>query len=251
MSLGARKLLRGSVRDSVQPEREFFDYPAAAWPQSTTQGGGRYSVLWDGGGAVQITSDHTLQLESSSNPVADGWGDTASSLVVSTNSVGDFDETVRLKTIAQLRNEAVPAGSRGAPYPWEVAWFAWHFVTSGADTAFYYVALKPNGFEMGKVDQRLRDGGGNFLLPGGQRFLWTTGTAYPIGVWYGLRVRQVGAVIDIWVDGQHIITFTDGPGSGGSPAWGTAGETVLTNGAWGYYHEDARVAFDDGPYVVV
>lgn len=194
---------------------------------------------------MQVTSDHALRLESSPNPEADQWGDTASSIVVSTNSVGDFDETVRLRTLAQLRNEAVPAGSRGEPNGWEVAWFGWHFIKSGDDVAYYYVILKPNGFEFAKVDQRPKNPDGSYVLEGGQRYLVTATTQFPIGVWYTLRIRQIGAAMTVWVDDQEMASFTDGPGS---LDWHQQ-ETILKQGAWVYYHEDARVEFDDGPYV--
>lgn len=228
-----------------QLARETFDYPAAVWPEGTVAANGRYSVVWTGGGTVQISSNHTLRLESTADPAANGWGDTASTLVTSTNSIADFDETVRMRTIAQLRNETVPAGSRGTPNPWEVAWFGWHFIQAGNDTAFYYVTLKPIGFELGKVDQRLRNPDGSYILAGGQRFLYTNTTPYPINTWHTLRVRQLGAAISVWANGTYITTFTDGPGSSN---WNSA-ETVLTSGAWAYYHEDARVEFDDGPIV--
>jgi hypothetical protein len=163
--------------------------------------------------------------------------------VVSTNNIGNFDETVELRTLAQLRDEAVPAGSRSAPNAWEVAWFGWHFTRVSSDNSFYYVVLKPSGFELGKVDQTLRNPDTSFILPGGQRFLYTDSTPYPIGQWYTLRVKQAGAAIDVWVDDIFITTFTDGPAS---PGWNAA-ESVLTSGAWAYYHEDARVEFDNGP----
>lgn len=60
-----------------------------------------------------------------------------------------------------------------------------------------------------------------------------------------LRVRQLGGAITIWVNDSLVTTFTDGPGS---TNWNSA-ESILTSGAWAYYHEDARVEFDEGPVV--
>lgn len=245
--MSARRFMRRKI-PTATPLHETFDYPTAVWAEESIQGDGRYRVVYDGFGTVQITSDKRLRLESSANPDPDEWGDTASSLVVSTNSVGDFDETVQLCTLAQLRNEATPAGSRGTPNPWEVAWFGWHYTQSGDDDAYYYVILKPNGLELAKVDQRIREANGDYTLPGGQRYLYTDSTPYPIGVWYTLRVRQIGATIDVWVNDEHITSVTDGVAGEGEPAWNSR-ETVLTSGAWVYYHEDARVEFDNGPYV--
>ncbi len=175
MSISSRRIHRTGDQRLL---RERFEYNPGAWTEAASAADNRYDVIWTGSGIVQITPQKTLQLESTVNPSANGWGDTASSLVVGRNTVGDFDETVRMRTIAQLRNEAVPAGSRGSPNPWEVAWFGWHFVRSGIDNAFYYVALKPNGFELGKVDQRLRKQDGGFILNGGQRFMYTDAVPY-------------------------------------------------------------------------
>lgn len=250
MSISARRYSRRNHTSQTPvppplPTRETFDYPTAVWPQGSTGGDGRYRVIHDGAGTVQITADKRLRLESAVQPVVDEWGDTASSLVVSTNSVGDFDETVRLITLAQLRSEAT---GRGVPNPWEVAWFGWHYTQTGNDNAYYYVILKPTGLELAKVDQRIREPDNSYTLPGGQRYFYTDTTPYPINTWYTLRVRQSGATLDIWVDGVHITTFTDGEAGIGTPVWNPR-ETVLTSGAWVYYHEDARVEFDDGPYV--
>jgi hypothetical protein len=220
-------------------DEPFTSYPLTQWPAGTTQG--PWVVKWDGGGTiipVDVSGDRVLQLESSKNPVADEWGDTASSLVVSTTrNSGDLVLKARARTIAQLRDEATPAGSRGTPNAWECAWLGWnHSTVAGNQQRYYYVALKPNGFELGKVDQTT-------TLPGGQRFLWTDSTPFTIGTWYDVEVRQVGSNIKVWVDGTLRADFTDGAGSQGTPVWGTAGETVMTAGAVVMYHEDARVQF--------
>lgn len=165
-----------------------------------------------------------LQLEAFNN------ASTSSSLVRSLPiTQGDVHYTTHCRTVAQLKT---------SPNPWEVIWFVWNYKLTGSNRSFYYVALKTNGFELGKVDQ-------NIAFPGGQRFLWTDSTAHTVGTWYDLEVHQVGANIKVWVDGALRADFTDGVGSGGTPAWGTSGESVFTEGSVGMYHEDARVQFAD------
>jgi hypothetical protein len=55
---------------------------------------------------------------------------------------------------------------------------------------------------------------------------------YPIGEWTQLRVRQVGAQITVWADGELLTTTVDE-------------DNPLTEGAFGLYTEDALVHFDD------
>jgi hypothetical protein len=96
------------------------------------------------------------------------------------------------------------------PNPWEVAWVLWHYTD---DTHFYYLALKPNGWELGKEDP---------AYPGAQRYLATgSDRKFPIGSWYSTTIVQRGAVI----------TFTDG-------------QRPYRSGHAGLYNEDADVRFD-------
>ncbi|MDP9016976.1 MAG: calcium-binding protein, partial [Candidatus Eremiobacteraeota bacterium] len=90
------------------------------------------------------------------------------------------------------------------------------------DVHFYYIILKPNGWELGKEDP---------AYPDAQRFLATGNTPqYPIGSTNSLRVVQVGATITISANGTILTTFTDT-------------ERPYTGGALGLYCEDARVHF--------
>lgn len=219
----------------------FSDYPLTRWAEGSNHG--LWTVKLDGMGQI-IPVDvpgvgRVLQLESSANPDPDIWGDTASSLVVSTATTGgDIQITARVRTIEQMRNEADP--SRGAPNGWEAVWLGWNYTEPSTGTRrFYYVTLKPVGFELGKVDQSI-------ALPGGQRFLWTDSDPFDFGTWYSVRIVQIGSNIKVWVDDVLRADFTDGVGSTGFPLWGaTVGEVVMTGGGIVLYHEDARVQFDD------
>jgi endoglucanase len=228
---------------------DFESYPIGTWADGSIHG--QWFQEWSGVGTVQILSTGTskaIQLESAINPSQNtGWGDTASSLITSEpNRFGDIDFTIDMRTLVQLRTLRTPPTT---PNAWEVAWIGWNYKRLSATTLrFYYVAVKPGtpgaagtGFELGKVDQSI-------ALAGGQRFFVTdSSTSYPIGTtWHTIRVRQIGARIQVWVDGDLKADFTDGPGSAGFPAWGaTAGETVLTDGGIALYQEDSRVQFDN------
>ncbi|MGH1556012.1 hypothetical protein ACRAWF_42070 [Streptomyces sp. L7] len=99
-------------------------------------------------------------------------------------------------------------------------WLVWAYTDP---EHFYYITLKPNGWELGK-----RDPG----YPGGQRFLATGRTKYPVGAWYRVRVQQDAAVLAVAVDGKSLVTFTDS-------------ERPYLQGRVGAYTEDASVKFED------
>jgi hypothetical protein len=138
--------------------------------------------------------------------------ETHAGLVTSKASYGDTDLTVRSRTVAQLR--------QGTPNPWEVAWTLWHYTD---DTHFYYLVLKPNGWELGKEDP---------AYPGAQRYLRTgSSPTFAVGSWHTMRIRQVGNVITVWGDGTRLTSFTDN-------------QRPYASGRVGLYNEDALVHFD-------
>lgn len=138
--------------------------------------------------------------------------ETHAALVVSRATLHDFRLRVRLRTVAQLR--------RPAPNPWEVAWVVWAYTDV---QHFYYLILKPNGWELGKRDPR---------YPGGQRFLATGAPNFPPGPWYEINIDQTGATSSIRVDEHPLTVHTDT-------------ETPYTSGRIGLYSEDAETQFRD------
>jgi hypothetical protein len=139
---------------------------------------------------------------------------THASLVRSASTFSDFDATVQVRTVQQLR-------SGSAPNPWEVGWVLWHY---SDNTHFYSFIAKPNGWELGKEDP---------AYPGAQRFL-AAGSAptFPVGAWNTVRIRQVGTSMTVWVNGTQVAGFTDT-------------ERPYAGGALGLYTEDAVVHFDN------
>ncbi|MQS36711.1 family 16 glycoside hydrolase [Streptomyces katsurahamanus] len=131
-------------------------------------------------------------------------------LVISTERYERLDYRARMRTAEQLR--------AASPNPWEVAWLVWAYTDP---EHFYYLALKPNGWELGKRDPEYR---------GGQRFLATGLPRFPVGDWSQVRVRQRGARMTVAVDGRTVVAFTDR-------------ERPYTAGSVGAYTEDARAEF--------
>lgn len=93
----------------------------------------------------------------------------------------------------------------------------WHYTDN---THFYYLALKPNGWELGKEDP---------AYPGAQRFLATgVEPTFPIGRESTVTITQVGPTMTAAVAGQVLVTFTDR-------------QRPYTSGSVGIYTEDATV----------
>jgi hypothetical protein len=146
-----------------------------------------WRVAYTGYGHVRQSSDSgvTLQPATASSP-----GSTHAALVLSRRSWSDVEISARLRTDRQLR--------RPGPNPWEVAWLLWHY---RGGKHFYYVALKPNGWEIGKEDAS---------YPGDQRFLATgSKPRFPVGRWYRLNITQRGTAISVSVDGHLLASLTD------------------------------------------
>lgn len=119
----------------------------------------------------------------------------------------------RVATLAQLRTD-------GAPNDWECAWLVWNYLDP---EHFYYLALKPKGWELGKRDP---------AYAGGQRFLATGRLGSPLGLWRTFQISQRGGEIEISLDGATLVAFED------------IVPPIYKSGGVGLYSEDARVALD-------
>ena len=199
-----------SVAGSLSLTDNFESMSTSVWTEGSTHGA--WKTRFDGYGkvAVQLAGSKVLMLrpEASEEP-----GETHAALVTSERVFSDMKLSVRAKTVRQLRSTS--------PNPWESAWVIWNYKDN---THFYYLALKPNGWELGKADPNYR---------GAQRFLATgSDMTFPVGTWASVQVRQVGATMSVWVNGSQLTTFTDK-------------ERPYTSGAVGLYNEDAKTYFDD------
>ncbi len=119
----------------------------------------------------------------------------------------------RVQTVKQIR-----LGSE--PNPWECAWLVWNYTD---DEHFYYIAIKPTGWELGKRDP---------AYPGGQRFLASGEGAFPIGVWHSFMITQENDRIGVRLNEVDLAYYTDT-------------ERPYRQGKLGLYSEDAEVLLDD------
>ncbi|MEU3350546.1 calcium-binding protein [Streptomyces sp. NPDC037389] len=180
--------------------------PARPWTEGSVHGPWR-SVFDGHGENIGRHDGLALSPKPSREP-----GETHAGLIVSTQEYGDMNLQARMRTVAQLRTPK--------PNPWEVPWLVWAYKDP---EHFYYITLKPNGWELGKRDP---------AYPGGQRFLATGSDGFPIGRWSGVKVAQRGAHMEVSVDGKGLVAYEDR-------------ERPYLRGGIGAYTEDARVVFSD------
>ena len=154
--------------------------------------GAHWRVVFAGYGSVSPIAEGGIRALRLAPAVAADPAQTHAGLVVSTGTTSAACQrlTARMRTAEQLRVNS-------APNPWEAAWLVWGY---SDNQHFYYLAVKPNGWELGKRDP---------AYPGGQRFLATGGPGTPIGRWRDVRIVQRGDVIQAWLDGQRVVRFRD------------------------------------------
>ncbi|GAA1136908.1 hypothetical protein F4556_001948 [Kitasatospora gansuensis] len=174
------------------------------WPEGSTHGPWR--SVFNGEGYTGNRGD-ILVLEPRRSLRPD---ETHAALVVSDATYQQVDFRLQARTTDQLR--------KPEPNAWEVAWVVWHY---SDPLHFYYLALKPTGWELGKEDP---------AYPGAQRFLATGFPVYPIGRWHRVEIHQTGPAMTVEVDDQPVVTFTDQ-------------ERPYLSGSVGLYTEDAHVEF--------
>jgi len=127
----------------------------------------------------------------------------------------DFMALIQVSTEEQLR---IPN-----PNPWEVFWlFFNHSFDSKQDSVTNYLTIKPNGIELGKAYNRVKQ-----VVMLTQSFPTLT-----IGKIYTLTLIKIGTHVDLLMDGNPVLNYSAVSG----------GETLFNNpGAIGLYTEDARV----------
>jgi hypothetical protein len=191
-----------------------FQNPSAA-PLAVPWSEGRTYDQWanrfGGYGVVKVVSARPDPALSLATDIASSTAQAHAALVTSAASFGDMTATISETTIAQLQSPA--------PDSWDVAWVLWHYTDN---THFYYVLLKPSGWELGKEDP---------AYPGAQRFLVTGVTpVFPIGVSYKIQIAQIAGTMQVSVNGTPLVRFTDT-------------QSPYLQGNIGLYCEEASVTF--------
>ena len=174
---------------------------------------GIWSVRYTGYGSVGVgcPTRGALELRPATAVAPE---ETHAALVVTRMPYRDGVLKLDVRTIRQLRENS-------PPNPWEVAWVVFRY---SDDEHFYYLALKTNGWELGKRDP---------AYPGGQRFLGTGSVPQsPAGQWSRVSIIMQAELLSVQIDGIRVVTTADL-------------ERPLLTGAIGMYTEDAEVQFDD------
>ncbi len=174
---------------------------------------GSWQVVFAGYGKVTTGGSGTSEAIKLAPMASTAPDETHAALVVGTTTYQDARLKMRVTLNSQLRQNT-PAN------PWETGWVVTRYTDNDH---FYYLALKTNGWELGKRDPD---------YPGGQRFLATGSTPRTVrGRAQTAEITARGATITVRIDGVTLATFTDRE------------EPYLT-GTVGMYTEDAAVTFD-------
>jgi hypothetical protein len=146
---------------------------------------------FNGLGHLRVVDDGRFgpQLELAPKASVDAL-ETHAVLVTSARAFRDFDATIALRTIEQLR--------KPTPNGWESAWILWHYVDR---QHFYYLYLHAAGWELGKEDATRTPA---------RRFLITGATpALLLGKQNVVRIVQHGTTFSVFVDGTAIVQYAD------------------------------------------
>jgi hypothetical protein len=201
------------AQTSMSFSDDFYSYPRnVCMPDGALFG--PWKVEFAGFGCVKVIADTSMTSWLSKAPNASkGRSETHAALTLGPHFAAPYTYSVRLNTIEQLR----PGSTSN---PWEVGWILWNYTDN---THFYYIALKPNGWELGKEDP---------AYPGAQRFLADgSSPKFPIGQQYDVSISHGSdGTISVSVDGAPLVTFQDQEGP-------------YSNGQIGLYTEDASVNF--------
>jgi 3-keto-disaccharide hydrolase len=193
---------------------------------------GKWKAVYIGDGSMGVTRDNKTFGNNTNNyffeqpKVSTRYNDTSASLVTTSKSFSDFQLTLEMRTVRQLRENSAPA-------PWETAWVFWHYT----DRFHYYgLVLKTNGFQIEKKDNNVRCDCEIYLYD-------VSHPEVKIGQWQTITLRVTGSAsgtphIIVWVDGVKVADFVDN--SVHQP-----NSPQMSKGSVGLYNEDSLVNFDN------
>lgn len=149
---------------------------------------------------------------------------THSSLAITTKKFQDFDLTLNMMTVEQLRKDK--------PNPWETAWVVWHYTDN---YHWYAFQLKTNGIQLEKKDNEAKNDTGEIFLQ------TKPNKEFKIGTWYKVRILHENSYtntphIQVWIDNVKVLDFVDDK---------VPNSEKVSFGAIGLYSEDASVRFDN------
>jgi hypothetical protein len=191
---------------------------------------GKWKSLYTGFGTTKVTQDQLgnkymyLQPMTSTSP-----GETHGSAVATTTSYKNFDLTVDVKTIRQLRQNSPPNN-------WETAWLNWNAIDQFHSYGF---TLKIIGFQLEKKDNNNHDDSAEIYL------VTQNSPSVKLNTWQKWRIAVTGTEtgtprIQVWIDGTKIVDYLDN-----KPGIPRNSEIMKQGGPIVLYTEDAAVGFDN------
>ena len=185
----------------------------------------RWDSIYTGFGSMGVAQDNSTGNYFFEEPQPPKSSNTThSGLAITTKKFQDFDLTLDMMTVKQLRENN--------SNPWETAWIVWHYTDS---FHWYAFLLKTNGIQLEKKDNELKNDTAEIFLQ------TKPSTAFKLGTWYNVRILHENSHtstphIQIWIDGVKVVDYIDNK---------VQNSEKLSFGAIGLYTEDASVRFDN------
>jgi hypothetical protein len=191
---------------------------------------GKWKSLYTGFGITKVTQDQlgnkymNLEPMTSTSP-----GETHGSAVATTTSYKNFDLTLDVKTIRQLRQNSPPNS-------WETAWLIWNAIDQFHAYGF---TLKTQGFQLEKKDNINKDDSAEIYL------VTQNSPSVKLNTWQKWQIMVTGTEtgtprIQVWIDGAKIVDYIDN-----QPGIPRNSEIMRQGGPIVLYTEDAAVGFDN------
>ena len=191
----------------------------------------KWVCQYAGFGTVGIQKDSTTgsNFMSLSPKAATSPSETHAAAVATMNSYKNFDLTLDVKTIKQLRQNSMPNN-------WETAWLLWNAIDQ---FHLYGFVLKVQGFQMEKKDNDQQNDAAEIYL------VTQNSPSVKLNVWQKWHIKVTGTEtgtphIEIWIDGIKIVDYIDN-----QPGIPRNSMTMLRGGHIVLYTEDAQVGFDN------
>jgi F5/8 type C domain/3-keto-disaccharide hydrolase len=195
--------------------------PNGKWKETYAESAGTVKDPQTGNNAMYLTTGKATNL-----------GQTYSSLVLSTAKFKDFDLSLDVKTVQQLRTPT--------PHYWENAWVMWNRPSNYDDYHYYAYTLFSDGRgQLEKKDNDIQDDSAEIFLA------YSDHPSIKYNTWQKWRIMVTGTAtgtptIQIWLDGVLVINYTDN-----KPSIPRNSATMLQGGSIVLYNENSIAAYDN------
>lgn len=199
---------------------DFSQFDLGVWEEKSLNGNWMSVFNGYGENGIENNSDIFKNMLYLRPQASIAENETHSGLVISNPDmvIRDFSLSCQMQTVQQLRENH-------PPNPWECGWIIWRYALFNDKYHFYYLNIKPNGWEIGKLDSE---------HPEEQRFLKTGDTpATPVGVWQQIKVTMSGRFMSCWIGDTQIADNLEDA------------ENPYEYGPVGFYSEDAHIIVDN------